>query len=238
MIEKQSERRKLFFLIGIAFALRLYLVITAKGIDPDGIVYLSAAKDLLDKNYYKAFSNVFPPFYPFLTALLYPVTRDFELAGRIISLIFGTLIVFPIFYLGKRLFGETVAIFSVLLSVFQPYLAQFSGSVLTESIYTFLIALGVLVGWKGLDSRSKGFMFLVGILLGLAYLTRPEGIGFVVLLSLWIFFFGGMRFWQDVGIKFSMFFSLMAGTVIFALPYILFLHEVTGRWILSRKIGL
>lgn len=237
-IGASSERGKLFALMGIAFSLRLYLVLTAKGIDPDGVVYLSVAKDFFNKNYYKAFSNVFPPFYPFLTALLYPVTGDFELTGRIISLTFGTLIVLPIFYLGKRLFGETLATLSVLLSVFQPYLVQFSGSVLTESTYAFLVALGVLVGWKGLECKSIGLMFLLGILLGLAYLTRPEAIGFVVLFFLWILFFDGLRFWEYLGKKSSMVLSLMAGVIIFALPYILFLHEVTGRWILSRKSGV
>jgi len=237
-IEAWSERKKLFLLIGIAFALRLYLAITAKGIDPDGVAYLSIAKDFIDRNYDEAFSNVFPPFYPFLTALLFPLTGDIELAGRIISVILGTLTIIPIFYLGKKLFGVTVTMFSVLLSVFQPYLVQFSGSVLTESTYTFLLVLAVLVGWQGLNSRSKGLMFLLGSLLGLAYLTRPEGIGFVILFFLWILFFDGFRFWHDLRRKSSLLLFLMGGVLILALPYILFLHEVTGRWILSRKIGL
>ena len=233
-----SQRKKLFSLTGIAFVLRLYLVLTAKGIDPDGTVYLMVAKDLVERNYYKAFSNVVPPFYPFLTAFLYPITGDLELAGRIVSLILGTLTILPVYFLGKRLFGESIATFSSVLAVFQPYLAQFSGSVLTESTYTFLIAWGVLAGLKGFDSKSKGLMFLLGLLLGLAYLTRPEGIGFAVLILIWIFLFDGFRFWQSLKEKFSMAFSLMAGVLIFAFPYILFLHEVTGRWILSRKVGV
>ncbi|MEI9475042.1 MAG: glycosyltransferase family 39 protein [Deltaproteobacteria bacterium] len=236
-IARWTERRKLLSLLGIAFVLRLYLVITARGIDPDAVAYLSIAKNFIDRDYYHAFSNVFPPFYPFLTALLFPFTGDFELAGRIVSAILGTLTILPIFYLGKRLFGETITMFSVLLAVFQPYLVRFSGSVLTESTYTFLVALAVLVGWKGLDSRSKGLMFLLGVLLGLAYLTRPEGIGFVILFFPWILFFDGPRFWLHLRRKCSMLFLLMAGVLILALPYILFLHEVTGRWILSRKVG-
>jgi len=224
--------------MGIAVVPRLYLVLTAKGIDPDGTVYLSAANDFLKGDFLKAFSNVFPPFYPFLTALLSPLAGDVELAGRIVSLIFGTLTLLPVYYLGRRLFGEKITIFSIFLLIFHPYLAEFSGSVLSESVYTFLVALGVLVGWKGLDSKSWSLMFLLGILLGLAYLTRPEGLGFVALFLLWIFFSEGLRFWQGFRIKWFMALSLVVGISIFAIPYILFLHQVTGKWILSQKIGL
>jgi 4-amino-4-deoxy-L-arabinose transferase-like glycosyltransferase len=237
-VKAWSEKRKILCLMGIAFLLRLYLVLTAKGIDPDGTAYLSVARDLIEKDFYKAFSNVFPPFYPFLTALLYPLTGDFELAGRLVCLILGTLTIPAIYFLGKELFGETIAFLSAFLAVFQPYLVQFSGTVLTESTYTFLIAWGAWVGWRGLGSRSKSLMVLLGLILGLAYLTRPEGIGYVSLFILWIFFFDGFRFWQGLKRRLLMVFSLLVGLLIFALPYILFLHEVTGRWILSRKIGV
>lgn len=88
-----------------------------------------------------------------------------------------------------------------------------------------------------LQFKSWRAMFSVGLLLGIAYLTRPEGIGFVVLFLLWIFFFDGVKFWNHLVRKLFMTGSLLIGTLLFALPYILFLHEITGKWIVSRKLG-
>jgi 4-amino-4-deoxy-L-arabinose transferase-like glycosyltransferase len=236
-IGKLKEKERLWILVGVAFLLRLYLVITSAGISPDGVEYLRAAKFFLDGDYYQGFSNVFPPFYPVMTVLTYLAAGDLELAGKFVSLFFGSLTVLPVYGLGKRLFNEEVGFYSALLLTFHPYLAQFSGSVLTESTFTFLVAWSVLIGWKAFQNKSWRAMFSVGLLLGIAYLTRPEGIGFVVLFFLWIFFFDGGKFWNHLVRKLFMTGSLLIGTLLFALPYILFLHEITGKWIVSRKLG-
>lgn len=236
-VSRFDEKKKLWVLVGIAFFLRLYLVLTSAGISPDGTEYLKAAKFFLKGDYYQGFSNVVPPFYPTVISLTSLLVGDLELAGKFVSLFFGTLTVIPIYILGKRLFNEKVGFYSALLLTFHPYLAQFSGSVLTESTFTFLMAWTVLIGWRALQFKSWRAMFSVGLLLGVAYLTRPEGIGFVVLFLLWIFFFDGVKFWNHLVRKLFMTGSLLIGTLLFALPYILFLHEITGKWIVSRKLG-
>jgi 4-amino-4-deoxy-L-arabinose transferase-like glycosyltransferase len=236
-IGKLKEKERLWILVGVAFLLRLYLVITSEGISPDGVEYVRAAKFFLERNYYQGFSSVFSPFYPGVTAVVSLFVGDLEFAGKFVSLFFGSLTVLPVYGLGKRLFNEEVGFYSALLLTFHPYLAHFSGSVLTESTFTFLVAWSVLIGWKAFQNKSWRAMFSVGLLLGIAYLTRPEGIGFVVLFLLWIFFFDGVKFWNHLGRKLSMTGSLLIGSLIFALPYILFLHEITGKWILTKKLG-
>jgi len=234
-VSRFDEKKKLWVLVGVAFFLRLYLVLTSKGISPDGVEYLRAAKFFLDGDYYQGFSNVFPPFYPAVISVTSLLVGNLELAGKLVSLFFGTLTVIAIYAFAKRLFNEEVGFYSALLLTFHPYLAQFSGSVLTESTFTFFGVWNALIGWKALQSRSWRSMFLVGLFLGVAYLTRPEGIGFVAVFFLWIFFFDGGKFWINLSQKLSMAVSLLIGTTVFALPYILFLHEVTGKWILSLK---
>jgi len=234
-VSRFDEKKKLWVLVGIAFFVRLYLVLTSAGISPDGVEYLRAAKFFLEGNYYKGFLNIFPPFYPGVIALVSLVVRDLEWAGKLASLLFGTLTVIPIYFLAKSLFNEDVGLYSALLLTFHPYLAQYSGSVLSESAFTFLGIWSAYIGWKALMHKSWRAMIAVGLLLGLAYLTRPEGIAFVVVFLFWIFFFDGMRFWVNLAEKVCMSASFMVGFLGCALPYIFFLHEVTGKWLLSLK---
>lgn len=81
------------------------------------------------------------------------ITQDYEMAGIWVSVIFGTLIVLPIFYLGRAIFDEKVGFLSALFATVHPSLNISSGSVLTESTYHFFLATSVLFSW---NAFSKG----------------------------------------------------------------------------------
>ena len=89
---------------------------------------------------------------------------DWELAGILISILFGALLVLPVFYLGKEIFGERVGILSGVIVAVHPFLNSYSGSVLTESTYYFLVAMIVLMGWyafeRGTYQVDSSFQFL------------------------------------------------------------------------------
>jgi hypothetical protein len=74
---------------------------------------------------------------------------------------------------------------------------------------------------------------LSGIFLGLAYLTRPEGIGYVLVFTAWIIVDGILeKKWfktlASVGI-------LISTILILAAPYVIFIHQETGEWLISKK---
>jgi 4-amino-4-deoxy-L-arabinose transferase-like glycosyltransferase len=228
-----NERQVLLLLIGISFGLRLYAILMAQGIAYDSAEYGFIARDFLKGHFIKGLSSPAPPFYPFLISLFSLDTIHVEIAGRLISLFFGTLTIIPLFYLVKEAIGQKEAIFSALFYSFHPYLVTYSGMLLTEATYWGLLILSVYFFWTGLKKERVGRMTLSGFFLGLAYLTRPEGIGYVFVYLIWIIVDGGLKKkWLK---KFILIGSLILTVFIFVIPYILYIHQETGQWLISKK---
>ena len=78
---------------------------------------------------------LFPPLFSFLIAGVALIVGDAEVAGRIVSVVFGTLLTFPVYLIGDRLFGQRVALAAAALTAFHPYLIVFSVSVFGESTF-------------------------------------------------------------------------------------------------------
>ena len=229
-----NERKLLLLLLGVTFGLRLYAVLMAQGIAADSAAYGFIARDFLKGNFIKGLSSTAaPPFYPFLIFLLSPDTAHVEIAGRLISLFFGTLTIIPLFYLVKEALGQKVAIFSALFYSFHPYLVTYSGMLLTETTYWGLFILSVYFFWTGLKNQKVWCAMLSGVFLGLAYLTRPEGIGYVLVYLIWAVVYGCLK---GEWFKRSIFIGVLILSVfIFVLPYVLYIHQETGQWLISKK---
>jgi 4-amino-4-deoxy-L-arabinose transferase-like glycosyltransferase len=228
-----NERELLLLLLGVTFGLRLYAVLMAQGIAFDSAEYGFVARDFLKNHYVKGLSSPAPPFYSFLIFLFSPDTTHVEIAGRFISLFFGTFAIIPLFYLVKEGAGQKVAVLSALLYAFHPYLVTYSGMLLTEATYWGLLILSVYFFWMGLKNEEVWRAMLSGFFLGLAYLTRPEGIGYVLVYLIWAVLDGGL---QMRWFKRSIFIGvLILGVFIFVLPYIIYMHHETGQWLISKK---
>ena len=196
--EEENRRfpgKYLLALLVFAFLLRLPLFFYPEVIRYDGAEYIRHAKLILSGDWT---GGKAPPLYPALIAFAHVAVPDWERAGILISFLFGALLVLPVFYLGKEMFGERVGILSGVIVAVHPYLNSYSGSVLTESTYYFLVAMIVLMGWYAFERGRIGWILLFSLLTSLAYLTRPEGIGFLIVFSLWILIVnpsGGKRGW-------------------------------------------
>jgi 4-amino-4-deoxy-L-arabinose transferase-like glycosyltransferase len=229
-----NEKQVLLLLIGISFGLRLYAVLMSQGIANDSAAYGFMARDFLKGLFIKGLSSTAaPPFYPFLIFLFSPDTAHVEIAGRLISLFFGTFAVIPLFYLVKEAVGRKEAIFSVFFYSFHPYLVTYSGMLLTEATYLGLLVLSVYFFWTGLGKQVTWKIGFAGCLLGLAYLTRPEGVGYVLVYLVWIAVWGGVRKkWLKKSILIT---TLLLTVSIFVVPYVNYIHRETGQWLISKK---
>ncbi len=232
-LKSLNEKQILLLLVGLTFALRLYAVLMAQGIANDSAGYGFIARDFLRGHFLKGLSAPAPPFYPFLIFLFSPDTTRVEIVGRLISLFFGTLTLVPLFYLVKEAVGQKEAIFSALLYAFHPYLVTYSGMFLTEATYWGLLVSSVYFFWKGLKEEKVWKMSFSGILLGLAYLTRPEGIGYVLIYLGWVVVDGVLR--KKWSKKLILLGVLIPSLSIFVIPYVIYIHQETGRWLISKK---
>ncbi len=230
--KKRGHWKILLLLLAFAFVLRLFLVISPEVIHNDGTEYVQHARRISSGNLSEGKA---PPLYPFLMAGVQVITRDYEIAGIWVSVIFGALLVLPLFYLGRAIFNETVGVLSALLAAVHPFLYMSAGSVLTESTYHFLLATSVLFGWYAFTQAGFSRILLFSFFTTLAYLTRPEAIGLPIIFSAWTVFVnppnGERRFAKRIGIVLMVVISFL----IFSFPYLYQIRKDTGRWGITKK---
>lgn len=220
----------------LAFLIRLPLAYFPEVIYNDGVEYVRIAKHILAGNWSE---GIVPPIYPILIAVLGFLVRDFELAGILISVIFGALTVLPVYHFTKAVFDGRTAIIAGIFTVFQPLMFAYSGSVLTESTYYFIVASTALFGWLSFAKGRVVHILLFSICAALAYLTKPEGIGFLLVFIAWVVCMhspmGGNRLF------FSRMWIVVLAVVCFtivSLPYLVQIRKDLGSWQLSKKAAV
>ena len=225
----------LLLLLAIAFVLRIFLVLFPEVIYSDGTEYIRYAKQILSGNWG---GSKAPPLYSVLIALVSLLTSNFESAGIWVSVIFGTLVILPVFYLGREIFNEKVGILSALFAVVHPYLYLSSGSVLTESVYHFLLTSAVLFGWHAFRRGRFRDILLFSLFTSLAYFTRPEAIGFLIVFSFWAFFIHPPQEKRDALKRIGIAVLAILCFLVFSSPYLYQLRRDTGRWEISKKFSI
>jgi hypothetical protein len=137
--------------------------------------------------------------------------------------------------LGRAIFNEKVGIISALVTAVHPFLYRYSGSVLTESIYSFMIATSVLFGWYAFSAGKFHQILLFSLFASLTYLTRPEGIGILFVFCVWAFWVNppsGKRVWiRRAGVIVLSVFCFL----LFSSPYLIQLRKELGTWQISKK---
>ena len=222
-------------LVGLATAVRIYLYFFTYVISKDGVTYITLGGYFKQGSLAKGLGHDYHPLYSMLIAAISYFLKDSQLAGQIISIVAGSLLVIPIFYLGKSLFNESIAFVTGLVVAFHPYLARISADVVSDPIYILFFATGICVGWRALERRSLPCFFLAGACTAFAYLTRPEGIGVIIVIGFWILIFDGMRLEFPNRRGLVSLLLLVLAFLIFASPYLVYLKKDTGHWILTRK---
>src|SRR5262245_56702025 len=115
-----------------AFVVRLLWMMYLRGpIDTEGAEYARIAENLLSGNGYRGIATegtelMFPPLFPFLIAAFSLLTNDVQLAGRLVSLLMGTLLVPFVYLIAARMYGRGAACIAALLAAFHPLLVNLS----------------------------------------------------------------------------------------------------------------
>lgn len=156
----------------------------------DDVAYMSMAIGFFEGKHEALFHSHWRPFYPFMSALFYPLTSDWAITARLVSIVFGSLLVIPVYLLLKPLLGRMLSVLTAILIISFKPLVIASTRPLTESLFIFLFWFGLMFLLLGLKLKKKLFIFLGGATWSLAFLTRSDGIvllpGFLVALLVYI----------------------------------------------------
>lgn len=207
----------------------------------DGVSYAISGKNLLSGLGYSYQGHpqlANPPFYPILIGISWLLSHNLEFSGQIVSVITGSLLVIPIFYLAKEMYTRQTGILCAIFVVVCPPLIFGSTEVRVASLYTLLLWAAVAIGWKALRSKYLLWSALTGLMLALCYLTRAEAIILVpVFLLLYLLLFklkvgGASSAVKSIVSKSAL---LIAAFSLISSPFWVFLYRQTGRWTFSTR---
>ncbi len=208
--------------MALALAMRLWALRWQPFVTVDGTEYIRFAEALAAG---RAFTSIFPPGYPALVAIARLLVADRVLAAALVSLVAGVLLVWPVWWLGRRALGPLGSWIPVLLVALHPSLAVFSAVTMSESAY-FL----ALYGGVALTAASRSL--LAGLALGAAFAIRPEALVPALALAAGTTWRVARR--QAAARRLAL---GLAGFLVLAVPCWLYFHATLGVWTPTPKLG-
>lgn len=234
-----NERQKNILALAIplvaALGLRLFFLRYHWAIGFDEAHYLRMAASATAGAFDQVWHPYWPPMFPLFVAGLSSLISDVEAAARWLNVLAGVLVVVPVYALAQRLFGRGAAFWSALLCALFPPLAFADTTALAEPSYTALTMFGILLGLRALEKRSVLTGLATGALFGLAYLVKPEGVGYLlVFTSVATVAFVAAPACRSRAFVLATVAAAVAFLAVVA-PYLLYLRQATGGWTISMK---
>ena len=170
------------------FSVRLYSALARCIVNADAHHYIYQAKVI----YAGAWSELFScsmkhiSTYPFFTAMVFAIVRDWITAGLIVNILFGTAVLVPLYFLLLRFTEKNVSALCVLVFAFIPTFVNSSGDILRDPVFCFFVAAGMYFFVRHRDQNAVAGRFrqdlaLSGLCFVLAACTRIEGVLFLLI---------------------------------------------------------
>ena len=200
--------------------------------DTDSLFYLNNIKTFLSFDLHKII-NLDPdstPFYPFFGALFSLPGWSVETGARFTSLFFSSVLFLAVLGIGKQIAKPLESTLGLLILCFSPVLISLSFGVLTEPSYVGTVYLGFWLFWTQYRNPRLWKAGLMGVIFGLAFLNRVEGILYLAIIPL---LQGACIFWEG---RKSSFKHIVGWNLIF---FTLFsLMAIPQIWRVSHKMGI
>ncbi|HNS03306.1 MAG TPA: glycosyltransferase family 39 protein [Anaerolineae bacterium] len=183
----------------------------------------------------------FPLLFPLLAGGLAQITGSLLSASNLIFIASGALLVVPLYALARAIYSPTAAWMVGLTVALYPALATgvLAWGTLTEPIYLLWVGIAIYLLFQALDQQPMRWrdFALLGLALGLAYLTRTEALVFLVA-ALALLLIGWLLRRAPIGPLLARLAVTVAVFLLVALPYLLTMHSTTGRWSLTGAAGM
>ncbi|MCB4790807.1 MAG: glycosyltransferase family 39 protein [Elusimicrobia bacterium] len=130
------------------------------------------------------------PVYPLVLALVYSIFGHSIITVKILQSLISALTCFLVYLTAKKIFSETTALYSALITSVYPFFIYYCGFLLVETLFTFVLALLIYYSIRSLKEKKLALFVTAGILSGTAVLTRPTAyllVAFVFVYFIWFF---------------------------------------------------
>ncbi|ESP62798.1 hypothetical protein SMITH_313 [Smithella sp. ME-1] len=179
----------LFILVISAFAIRVLAFHNTLMMNNDGPVYLFQAKALYN-GFWQTINTCtidYLTLYTILTAAVYPITGDLVNAAMIVNLIFGTLMIIPLYLFLRRFLDEKTSFLTTFIFAMLPLLVIQSVNIIRDPSCWFFSILGLYLLVYDDDRETPLFLIFSSLSFIIATATRIENIVFIICGCVYIF---------------------------------------------------
>ncbi|NOZ69036.1 MAG: glycosyltransferase family 39 protein [Deferribacteres bacterium] len=222
------------FLAGLAVRILFFRHEVFIGNNP--AFFARLGKNLVENGMYAFGENYnmglfFPPGYPTFVGLMNLLVNDLFLSGKLVSLV-ASLITIIIFYMiGKEIYNKEAGLFAAFAFAALPLALKMSVVGQTDALFYCFAFLSIYLFIVSARKDNLLIYIPAGILTGMAYLTRPEGLLLLLLPFLCSDSLNPFRNKRQL-LKITIVFSLF---ILVISPYLLFVQKSTGKFSLSGK---
>ncbi|MFA5516690.1 MAG: glycosyltransferase family 39 protein [Desulfuromonadales bacterium] len=210
----------LLLLFVVAVGLKLGVAIGNEPLNLDAVRYINAARLVSQGQLLEALAiSQFMPLLPLLIWGVHLLLGDWVLSGQIVSALFLSLTILPVFLLTRRLFDGKIAFWSAVACALSPSLTGYGAQILREPPFFFFLASALYFAVRAFDRVRPGDFLLTGLFALLAASCRLEGLLFPVVCAGWILFL----IWRNPERKTP----LLRGAVLLGAPFLLLLAAAT-----------
>ena len=128
------------------------------------------------------------PLYSFFLSIIYNVFGYNHAAVYIIQIIIFSLISVLTYYLAKNIFNYKIAIISGLSVALLPTLANYTGFILTELLFTFILLCTIFILQISLKVNNKFLFFISGISISLCVLIKAYMLLFILMIIIYMIY--------------------------------------------------
>ncbi|OLS21769.1 MAG: hypothetical protein HeimC2_32280, partial [Candidatus Heimdallarchaeota archaeon LC_2] len=133
-LNERGVQIRLFLIFAIGFILRI-MIIEDYGLSEDEVLKAIAVQEYLEFNF--SGNAQHPAIMKIFATLSVLLIGNSEFALRLPNVIFASLTIYPIYYLGKELYDETIGYLSAILWATSVTIISFSTTAKEDSIFTF-----------------------------------------------------------------------------------------------------
>jgi hypothetical protein len=203
----------------------------------DGPAFIDIARAMARGDFGSALSHPYHPLYSALIWLTPGSSGHEEAVGVGWSIVAGTGAVAALWWLLRPLFGPVDSLVAAALLAAHPYAVRFSADVQSDQVYLALFLGASGLGVRALKGACRRRAFATGAVVALAYLSRPEGVGVLVVVVA-LAAAGALRGHWPLRRAIEFVAALGAGFVLLAGPYLACIFVFTGELRLTQKKSL
>ncbi len=195
---------------------------------PDGREYHRLALGLVQEQAYLSetgeASAYWPPGYPAFMAIFGAKVRFVKL----VQVVLGTLVVFLIYSISRQRFDEKTSLLAAAFVAIYPIYVFASAAILSITLLTFLLTLGMKLSLGTLNTGSALRACLTGLTGTAAALTSASALPAFILIALWLLI-EGERLARGRGLRTAAILLLTLG--ISMVPWTMRNHQEFGRFV-------